>query len=134
MIDLLTKELLAMKQEILNLKTSSLKSAVGLGAVQTPVTISTPTKSTGDYSGRAYITIYGTNPFIAQGYFDDKTNFQSDHISFIETLFFPTAGVCLMVVRVINKNPSNPGATFTDDMTLVTTSSVAVNVEYEVQS
>ena len=109
MIDLLTKELLNMKQEILNLKTSSLKSAVGLGAVQTPVAISTPTKST-----------------------DDKPNFQSDHISFIEALFFPTAGVCLMVVRVINKNPSNPGATFTDNMTLVTTSSVAVSVEYEV--
>ena len=130
MIDLLTKELLNMKQEILNLKTSSLKSAVGLGAAETPVTITTPTSSSGDYSGRAYITVMGAEPYIVQGYFDDVAGFQSDHISFIEALFFPASGVSLLVVKVINKNTGNPGATYTDKMTLVTTSPVAVSVSY----
>lgn len=131
MINLLTKELLALKQEILNLKTASKKSAVGLGAAETPVTISTPTSSSGTYSGRAYITVAGAEPFIVQGYFDDVTGFQSDHISFIEALFFPASGVSLLVVNVRNLNPSgNPGATFTDKMTLVTTSPVAVSVSY----
>lgn len=130
MIDLLTKELLNMKQEILNLKTSSLKSAVGLGAAETPVTITTPTSSSGDYSGRAYITVMGAEPYIVQGYFDDVAGFQNDHISFIEALFFPASGVSLLVVKVINKNTGNPGATYTDKMTLVTTSPVAVSVSY----
>ena len=131
MINKLTQELLNIKQELLRLKTSQTKSAVGLGAAETKLTINTPTASSGDYSGHAYILVQGTEPFLVQGYFDDVTGFQSDHISFIEALFFPASGVSLLVVNVRNLNPSgNPGATFTDKMTLVTTSPVAVSVSY----
>jgi len=130
MINKFTKDLLDIKKELLRLKTSSLKSAVGLGAIETPVEINTPTSSSGDYSGRAYILVQGAEPFIVQGYFDDNTSFQSDHISFIEGLFFPAPGVSLLTVRVLNTGAA-PGATFTDNMTFVTTSAVAISVSYD---
>ena len=129
MINKLTQELLNIKQELLRLKTSQLKSAVGLGSAETPVSISTPTASTGDKSGRAYITVQGAEPFIVQGYFNDNPSFQTDHISFIEALFFPAPGVSVLVVRVINTGAPD-GTTFDDEMTLVTTSSVVTSVQY----
>lgn len=130
MINKLTQELLNIKQELLRLKTSQKKSAVGLGAAETKITINTPTASSGTYSGHAYILVQGVEPFIVQGYFDDNANFQSDHISFIETLFFLAPGVALLGVRVINTGAA-PGTTFTDDMTIVTTSDVVLSVQYE---
>lgn len=130
MINKLTQELLNIKQELLRLKTSQTKSAVGLGAAETKFTINTPTASSGDYSGHAYILVQGTEPFIVQGYFDDNANFQNNHISFIETLFFPAPGVALLGVRVINTGAA-AGTTFTDEMTIVTTSNVALSVQYE---
>ena len=129
MIDLLTKELLAIKQEILRLKTASEKSAIGLGSTSTPITLNTTTSGTGDNYGRALITVQSDEPFIVQGYFDDTTNFQNDHISFIETLFFPANGVALLVVKVISKSAGSH--TFTDNMSIVTTSPVAISVDYE---
>lgn len=131
MINILTRELLDIKQELLRLKTASEKSAIGLGSTSTPITLNTTTQSSGDYSGRAYILVQGAEPFIVQGYFDDAPNFQTDHISFIEAVFFLASGVALLVVRVINLNTANPGATYTDNMSIVTTSAVAVSVEYE---
>ena len=129
MIDLLTKELLAIKQEILRLKTASEKSAIGLGATSTSITLNTTTSGTGDNYGRALILVQSDEPFIVQGYFDDTSDFQNDHISFIETLFFPASGVALLVVKVINKSAGV--ATFTDKMSIVTTSSVAISISYE---
>lgn len=129
MIDLLTKELIEIKQEILRLKTASAKSAIGLGATETPITVTTQTLNSDNYSGRSYILVQGAEPFIVQGYFDDEPNFQTDHISFIEALYFIASGVCLLVVRAINLDHGNPDASFTDKMTIVTTSSVAVSVQ-----
>ena len=129
MIDLLTQELLDIKQEILRLKTASAKSAVGLGSLATPITVTTQTSDSSDYSGRSYILVQGAEPFIVQGYFDDEPNFQSDHISFIEALFFPDSGVSLLVIRAINLNHSVSNPSFTDKMTIVTTSPVAVSVQ-----
>lgn len=128
MINKLTQELLNIKRELLQLKTSQAKSAVGLGAAETKITINTTTSSSGDYSGRTFILVQGTEPFIMQGYFDDNASFQSDHIAFIETLFFLASGVGLIGVRVINTG-ATPGATFTDELTIVTTSDVAVSVQ-----
>ena len=127
MIDLLTRELLDIKQEILRLKTASAKSAVGLGSLATPITITTQTQDSDNYSGRSYILVQGAEPFIVQGYFDDNNSFQSDHISFIEALFFPASGVSLIVVKAINKNHNNHNASFTDNITIVTTSPVVVS-------
>ena len=129
MIDLLTRELLNIKQEILRLKTASAKSAVGLGSLATPITVTTQTADSDNYTGRSYIVVQGTEPFIVQGYFDDEPGFQSDHISFIEALFFPASGVSLIVVKAINLNHANSNASFTDKMTIVTTSPVAISVQ-----
>lgn len=129
MIDLLIRELLDIKQEILRLKTASAKSAVGLGSLATPITITTQTIDSDNYSGRSYILVQGAEPFIVQGYFDDEPNFQSDHISFIEALFFPASGVSLLVIKAISLNHSVSNPSFTDKMTIVTTSPVAVSVQ-----
>ena len=131
MIDLLTKELVEIKKEILRLKTASEKSAVGLGAAYTPITITTQTADSDSYSGRSFILVQGAEPFIVQGYFDNEAGFQSDHIAFIEALYFLASGVSLLVVRVINLNHNNSNATFTDKMTIVSTSAVAVSQEVE---
>lgn len=129
MIDRLTQELIGIKQELLQIKTASAKSAVGLGAMETPITVTTQTSDSSSYSGRSYIVVQGSEPFIVQGYFDDTTNFQTDHISFIEALFFPASGVSLIVVKAINTNHNNHNASFTDKMTIVTTSPVAISVQ-----
>jgi hypothetical protein len=127
MINVFTQELLDIKQELLKLKTASAKSAIGLGSLATPITITTQTADSDDYSGRSYILVQGDEPFIVQGYFDDEPNFQSDHISFIEALFFPAPGFSLLVIRTINLNHSVTNPSFTDKMTIVTTSPVVVS-------
>lgn len=129
MINVFTQELLDIKQELLKLKTASAKSAVGLGSLASPITVTTQTTDNDNYSGRSYILVQGDEPFIVQGYFDDEPNFQSDHISFIEALFFPAPGVSLLVIRTINLNHSIVNPSFTDKMTIVTTSPVVVSVQ-----
>lgn len=129
MINVFTQELLDIKQELLKLKTASAKSAIGLGSLATPITVTTQTADSANYSGRSYVIVQGDEPFIVQGYFDDEPNFQSDHISFIEALFFPAPGVSLIVIRTINLNHSVVNPSFTDKMTIVTTSPVAVSVQ-----
>lgn len=129
MINVFTQELLDIKQELLKLKTASAKSAVGLGSLASPITVTTQTADSDNYSGRSYILVQGDEPFIVQGYFDDEPNFQEDHISFIEALFFPAPGVSLLVIRAINLNHSVSNPSFTDKMTIVTTSPVVVNVQ-----
>lgn len=129
MINVFTQELLDIKQELLKLKTASAKSAVGLGSLATPITVITQTADSDNYSGRSYILVQGDEPFIVQGYFDDEPNFQSDHISFIEALFFPAPGISLLVIRSINLNHSVSNPSFTDKMTIVTTSPVVVSVQ-----
>ena len=129
MINVFTQELLDIKQELLKLKTASAKSAVGLGSLASTITVTTQTADSDNYSGRSYILVQGDEPFIVQGYFDDEPNFQSDHISFIEALFFPAPGVSLLVIRTINLNHSVANPSFTDKMTIVTTSPVVVSVQ-----
>ena len=129
MIDLLTRELLDIKQEVLRLKTASAKSAVGLGSLATPITVTTQTADSDNYSGQSYVLVQGAEPFIVQGYFDDEPSFQTDHISFIEALFFPASGVSLLVIKAINLNHNVSNPSFTDKMTIVTTSPVAVSVQ-----
>lgn len=129
MINVFTQELLDIKQELLKLKTASAKSAVGLGSLASHITVTTQTTDSDNYSGRSYILVQGDEPFIVQGYFDDGPNFQNDHISFIEALFFPDSGVSLLVVRAINLNHSVHNPSFTDKMTIVTTSPVVVSVQ-----
>lgn len=127
MINVFTQELLDIKQELLKLKTASAKSAVGLGSLASTITVTTQTADSDNYSGRSYILVQGDEPFIVQGYFDDETNFQSDHISFIEALFFPASGVSLLVIKAINLNHNVSNPSFTDKMTIVTTSPVVVS-------